>query len=177
MKKLVLLFAMIVMMVTIAAGSQTIVINAAIQAQQPEFLMKASLAEDTGYVTGSLDTDTDISVEDIDVFIKLYQINRARIKGSYTLSVTAEPLVMDNDNSTANPTIVQLDKFTTNTDITVTGDGATIVVNYVKGKPFKPYSGQAKEGEIATLKATWLAVDDLAPGTYISNIILTSTTT
>lgn len=176
MKKLVLLFLMILLGITIFADSQTIVINAHVMPQEPSFLMKASLSQDTGYVIGTLDTNKDIALENIDVFIKLYQTNRARIKGSYRLTVTAEPLFMDADNVTSIPSIVQIDKFAPTTDFTVTGDGADIVVNYVTGKPYQPYSGQAKAGEIATLKATWTAVDELAPGNYSSNVVMTVTT-
>lgn len=176
MKKLVLLIAMIMMSITIFAGSQTIVINAHIMPHEPSFEMRASLAQDTGYVTGSLDSNKDIAIEDVNIFIKLFQTNRARIKGSFRISITAEPLLMNAENTTTSPTIVQVDKFLPTTDFTVAGDEAELIINYVTGKPFQPYSGQAKVGEIATFKSTWSAVDELAPGTYTSNIVMTVTT-
>ena len=137
--------------------------------------MKASLVSDSGFVTGSLNADTDIAVEDVEVYIKLYQTNRARIKGTYQLAVTANALYLDEDNSTAAPALVQIDKFASNADITVTGDSTTLTIVYVKGKPFQPFFGLTNAGEIATLKATWTAKDDLAPGVYTSYITLTST--
>lgn len=176
MRKFVLLLLFLcTFLLPIVADPQQIQINVIIPAQAPIFLMKASFSADVDFSIGPLNSDKDISIEDIDVYVKLYQTNRARIKGTYQLTVTAEPLYLDAENETLSPSITQISKFASNADITVTGDAAIITINYVKGKPFQPYFGLSNAGEIATFKVTWAAKDDLAPGTYTSYITLTST--
>ena len=93
----------------------------------------------------------------------------------YLLTVSANALTKDEDNKTAAPTIVQLDKFITNADLSVTGDTTELTLQYIKGKPFQPFYGLVNAGEIALFKATWTAKEDLAAGTYTSNITLTYT--
>jgi hypothetical protein len=175
MKKFIIVLIMFLLTIPLFSNNQQIVINAHILPTEPIFLMKASLDADTGYVDGSLNSETDISQEDIEVYIKLYQTNRARIFARYLLTVSANALAKDEDNKTAAPTIVQLDKFITNADLSVTGDTTELTLQYIKGKPFQPFYGLVNAGEIALFKATWTAKEDLAAGTYTSNITLTYT--
>lgn len=176
MRKFVLFcIVLFIMLFGLVAEPQQIQINVTILPQEPTFLMKASLVSDSGYVIGSINSNKDISVEDVEIFIKLYQTNRARIKGTYQLAVTANALSLDEENSTEAPALIQIDKFASNTDVTVTGDSTTLTIVYVKGKPFQPFFGLTNAGEFATLKATWTAKDELAPGLYTSYITLTST--
>ena len=67
-------------------------------------------------------------------------------------------------------------KFTTNADLSVTGDTTELTLQYLRGNPFQPFFGLVNAGEIAQFKATWTAKEDLAVGTYTSYITLTYTT-
>ena len=174
MKKLLSIVIFCVLSFTaLTATAETLIVNAHIDPTYPVYHLTGSLSQDSGYVSGTLDTDIDISLNDIDVFLKITQSNRARVKGQYLLTVTATALRLDDDNETALPSIIQISKFASVSDFTTSGDGAEITVNYPTGKPFKPYNGQSREGEVAILKATWEAVDTLAPGTYSSNVVFT----
>ena len=106
MKKIVFLLIVFLMMIPLFSDNQQIVINAIIPPTEPAFLMRASFDSDTGYLVGSLNSETDISQEDIEVYIKLYQTNRARILARYLLTLSANALTKDEDNKTVAPTIV-----------------------------------------------------------------------
>lgn len=177
MKKFLILLLLIfgVVISVSAVETQKLLINVHIPPTEPIFLLKASLSQDSGYVTTSLDCDTDVSVDDVVVYIKIYQTNRARIKKSYQLTVTADPLKMDDDNITDSPTLEQIVKFTSVTDMTVTGDEAELTLVYPTGKPVQPYYKQTNAGDLLTLKSTWAAKDYLAVGDYSGYITFTYT--
>ena len=59
------------MLFGLVAEPQQIQINVTILPQEPTFLMKASLVSDSGYVIGSINSNKDISVEDVEIYIKI----------------------------------------------------------------------------------------------------------
>lgn len=194
MKKLIaILIAMIALVGAVfAANNDTLVLNATVATVYPVFSIfggKTSAETSTeGTQSGAAITFTaqekNLAVNDITVYFRLYQNNKAKYKGTATLTITATPLT-NTDNtiqgtkSTEAPTAAHVQatqnlagiSYAQNaTPSSASSNGNTVVT-------FAPvYDGRTVQAtDIGTFDLTWGHDDDLPAGSYQATITLAFT--
>lgn len=120
----------------------------------------------------------DLALNNITVYIRLYQSNKAKYTGTATLTVTATPLVNQTVQTgtyqTTAPTAADISKTESPAGITYTTNPAAstsagnTVVTYAP-----KYDGRSIQAtDIGTFNLTWGANADLAAGSYQATITL-----
>lgn len=176
MKKAFLIFFVLIAAVgaCFAATGDYLKLTTTITQEKPEFSMLGNneLGTSTGASVG-VGSPVDGNVE-VEMVVK--QINNARYKGTFDITVTATALSnTDTTNysgqATSDPTVSTLvSKVTNGTDFAVTtNDSANVVtltMNYKTGS-------KVASGDIATWKFVWAQAPSLAQGTYEGTVIIT----
>ena len=192
MKKVI---AILVVMIAIAgavfaANNDQLQITATVNTVNPIFLIfggkTSTEAAGTTYQGNSTPTSItyteNLADTDIVLYIRLYQSNKAKYKGTATLTITATPLVNTDTSITGGKTTsdapeadnidaISVNGITyaanANPSSTTSQEGNTVVT-------FAPvYDGRAIQAtNIGTFDLTWGKDDDLAAGTYRATIKL-----
>ena len=195
MKKVIAILAIMIAFVGagFAANNDQLQITATVNPVNPAFSIYGgkSLTEATGRtIQGSTTTPpttiqyTDnLADHDVVLYICLYQNNKAKYKGTSTLTITATPLVNTDTSITGGKTTsdapeadnidaISVNGITyaanANPSSTTSQEGNTVVT-------FAPvYDGRAIQAtNIGTFDLTWGKDDELAVGTYKATITLT----
>ena len=194
MKKLIAILAVMMVIVgsVFAATGDSLTLNATVATVYPIFSIyggKTAAATSTaGTQSGAAitftSTEKNLAENDITVYIRLHQDNKAKYKGAASLTITATPLTntdatIQGTKSTAAPTAANIAATQNITGISYaqnaapsssSSNGNTVVT-------FAPvYDGRAIQAtDIGTFDLTWGHDDDLPVGSYQATITLTFT--
>ncbi len=176
MKKAFLIFFVLVAAVgaCFAATGDHLKLTTSIAKEKPEFSMLGN--NELGTSAGASVSVGNPVVGNVEVEMVVKQINNARYKGEFTISVKATALSNTDTNysgqATSAPTVSNLSSKVTNTDYEFNPSGSantvTIAMNYKTG------SKVASCG-VATWKFVWAKAENLAPGTYEGTVTLSYT--
>ncbi len=191
MKKLIAILAVMITFAgaVFAVTGEQLQINVTVNPVAPAFSIYGGKTSDEAAGTtyqGNATTPTaitfdsnsyDLTENDITVYIRLYQNNKAKYTGTATLTITATPLVnqtiQEGIHQTEAPTAADIQKTTPNgisysiNPVASTVEGNTVVT-------YKPnYSGSSvQKTDIGTFNLKWDHDPDLAVGSYQATITL-----
>lgn len=175
MKKAFLIFFVLVAAIgaCFAATGDYLKLTTTILGEKPEFSMLGN--NELGTSTGASVSVSSPVADKVEVEMVVKQINNARYKGTFDITVTATALSnTDTTNysgqATSAPTVSDLvSKVTNGTDFAVTtNDSANVVklsMDYKTGS-------KVASGDIATWKFVWAHAPSLAQGTYEGTVTI-----
>lgn len=177
MKKAFLIFFVLVAAIgaCFAATGDYLKLTTTIAQEKPEFSMLGN--NELGTSSGAPVGVGSPVVGNVEVEMVVKQINNARYKGTFDITVTATALSnTDTTNysgqATSAPTVSNLSSKVTNTDYEFNPSGSantvTIAMNYKTGS-------KVASGDIATWKFVWAQAPSLAQGTYEGTVTLSYT--
>lgn len=174
MKKAFLIFFVLVAAIgaCFAATGDKLILTTSIAPEKPEFSMLGN--NELGTSTGASVSVSSPVVGNVEVEMVVKQINNARYKGTFDITVTATALSnTDTDypgQATSTPTVSNLSSKVTNTDYEFNPSGSantvTIAMNYKTGS-------KVASGDVATWKFVWAKAENLAQGTYEGTVTIT----
>ena len=178
MKKAFLIFFVLVAAIgaCFAATGDYLKLTTTILGEKPEFSMLGN--NELGTSTGASVSVSSPVADKVEVEMVVKQINNARYKGTFDITVTATALSnTDTTNysgqATSAPTVSNLvSKVTNGTDFAVTtNDSANVVTLTMDYKT----GSKVASGDIATWKFVWAHAPSLAQGTYEGTVTLSYT--
>ena len=191
MKKLVAILAVMITFVGIAFAvtGEQLQINATVLPVAPVFSIYGGKSSDavntqggTGNTPGTItfaQNEANLAADDITVYIRLYQSNKAKYTGTANLTITATPLVNQTVQTgtyqTAAPAVANLSKTESPSGITYANNNpSSSTVNGNTVVSYSPtYDGRSiQPTNIGTFNLTWSHNDDLAAGSYQATITL-----
>lgn len=175
MKKAFLIFFVLVAAVgaCFAATGDYLKLTTTILGEKPEFSMLGN--NELGTSTGASVSVSSPVADKVEVEMVVKQINNARYKGTFDITVTATALSnTDTTNysgqATSAPTVSNLSSKVTETDYEFDPSGSantvTIAMNYKTGS-------KVASGDVATWKFVWAKAENLAQGTYEGTVTIT----
>ena len=191
MKKVIAILTTMIILVgaVFAVTGEQLQINVTVHPVAPIYTiyggMTADEANGTSYqgnasTPTSIDFDEDdynLAENDITVYIRIYQSNKAKYSGTATLTITATPLVHTSltvgTYKTSAPTAASIAKTTPNgitysTNPAASASGENTVVTYAP-----TYNGSAVQAtNIGTFNLKWTHNDNLTAGSYQATITL-----
>lgn len=178
MKKAFLIFFVLVAAIgaCFAATGDYLKLTTTITQEKPEFSMLGN--NELGTSTGASVSVSSPVADKVEVEMVVKQINNARYKGTFNITVTATALSnTDTTNysgqATSAPTVSNLlSKVTNDTNFAVTPSSSANAVNlkmeYLTGS-------KVKSCTVATWTFVWAQAENLAPGTYEGTVTLSYT--
>ena len=196
MKKAIAILATMVVLVgaVFAATNDQLIINATVSAVAPIISIyggKDSAADSDTTVIGKTsnpnvieytEQEVDLSSEDVVLYIRLYQSNKAKYVGTVNLKVKATPLTHKTLSvgtvSTGVPSVDHITKTTPN-GITYSVNPSSSTINGETVVSYAPtYDGRAINAtNLGTFDLTWPHNAELTAGVYEATITLEYTTT
>ncbi len=189
MKKYIAILAVLIAFVgaAFAVTGEQLQINVTVTPVAPVFSIYGGKTANGTTVQGNATNATaitfasnekNLAANDVTVYIRLYQSNKAKYTGTATLTVTATPLVnqtvQEGTYQTEAPTAADISKTESPAGITYTTNPAAstsagnTVVTYAP-----KYDGRSINAtDIGTFNLTWGHNDDLAAGSYQATITL-----
>lgn len=190
MKKLIVaILAVLIAFVSavFAVTGEQLQINATVLPVAPVFSIYGGKSSDAVTVQGGTtpgnitftSTEKNLAEQDITVYIRLYQSNKAKYSGTANLTITATPLVNQTVQTgtyqTAAPAVANLSKTESPNGITYANNNpSSSTVNGNTVVSYSPtYDGRSiQPTNIGTFNLTWSHNDDLAAGSYQATITL-----